>query len=282
MNYRHSYHAGNFADVLKHAVLARLIEYLKRKDKAFRVIDTHAGSGFYDLQSEAALRTGEWVDGIGRLRKAQLSEAATGLLTPYLEAVATANPDGDLRFYPGSPAVSRHLLRKQDRLSLVELHPAEAKRLRELFEGDFQARVIELDGWLALGAHLPPKEKRGLVLIDPPFEEQGEFDRMLDGLINAYSRWPGGIYALWYPIKDRKAVANFRADLKEAGIPKTLDIWQMVRAATGEPRLDGAGVVIVNPPFTLADEMQSLLPELTRILGKDAGAAWGADWLVGE
>lgn len=282
MNYRHSYHAGNFADVLKHAVLARLIDYLKRKDKAFRVIDTHAGSGLYDLQSDAALRTGEWVDGIGRLRKAKLSDSAKTLLAPYLAAVEAANAEGNLRFYPGSPSVARHLLRKQDRLSLVELHPEEATRLRSLFEGDYQARVIELDGWLALGAHLPPKEKRGLVLIDPPFEQEGEFDRMVDGLTRAHARWAGGIYALWYPIKDRKAVAGFRDRLVAAGLPRTLDIWQTIQGAAAEPRLDGAGLVVVNPPFTLSDEMATLLPELTRILGKNAGADWSIDWLVGE
>ncbi|RUW96788.1 23S rRNA (adenine(2030)-N(6))-methyltransferase RlmJ, partial [Mesorhizobium sp. M2A.F.Ca.ET.037.01.1.1] len=220
MNYRHAYHAGNFADVVKHAVLARLVEYLKQKDKAFRVIDTHAGIGRYDLASVEAGKTGEWQGGIGRLTEATLEPQAAALLQPYLEAVRAQNPDGGLKHYPGSPLIVRHLLRSQDRLTAIELHPKDAVRLKLVFAGDFQARVIELDGWLALGAQLPPKEKRGLVLIDPPFEEEGEFSRLVDGLRKAHRRWPGGIYALWYPIKDRRAVTAFRGALKETGIPK--------------------------------------------------------------
>ncbi|TIT03106.1 MAG: 23S rRNA (adenine(2030)-N(6))-methyltransferase RlmJ, partial [Mesorhizobium sp.] len=165
MNYRHAYHAGNFADVVKHAVLARLVEYLKQKDKAFRVIDTHAGIGRYDLASVEAGKTGEWQGGIGRLTEATLEPQAAALLQPYLEAVRAQNPDGGLKHYPGSPLIVRHLLRSQDRLTAIELHPEDAVRLKLVFAGDFQARVIELDGWLALGAQLPPKEKRGLVLI---------------------------------------------------------------------------------------------------------------------
>ncbi|TIT43493.1 MAG: 23S rRNA (adenine(2030)-N(6))-methyltransferase RlmJ, partial [Mesorhizobium sp.] len=170
MNYRHAYHAGNFADVVKHAVLTRLLDYLKQKDKAFRVIDTHAGIGRYDLSSVEAQKTGEWLGGIGRLVGADLDTRVAALLAPYLEAVRAVNPEGGVKNYPGSPLIARHLLRKQDRLTAIELHPQDAERLKAVFAGDFQTRVIELDGWLALGAHLPPKEKRGLVLVDPPFE----------------------------------------------------------------------------------------------------------------
>ncbi|TJW39086.1 MAG: 23S rRNA (adenine(2030)-N(6))-methyltransferase RlmJ, partial [Mesorhizobium sp.] len=229
MNYRHAYHAGNFADVVKHVVLSRLVEYLKQKDKAFRVIDTHAGIGRYDLSSSEAHKTGEWQGGIGRLIDAEPSGAAAALLAPYLDAVRSLNPDGAVKKYPGSPLIARHLLRKQDRLSAIELHPQDVAKLKALFASDFQTRVIELDGWLALGAHLPPKEKRGLVLVDPPFEEEGEFDRLVEGLQRAHKRWPGGIYALWYPVKDRKAVAAFRKALKETGIPKLLDIGFEIR-----------------------------------------------------
>jgi 23S rRNA (adenine2030-N6)-methyltransferase len=216
VNYRHAYHAGNFADVVKHVVLSRLVEYLKQKDKAFRVIDTHAGIGRYDLSSTEAQKTGEWRGGIGRLVDAALDPPAAALLAPYLEAVRSLNPQGGVKKYPGSPLIVRHLMRKQDRLSAIELHRQDAGKLRTLFQGDFQTRVIELDGWLALGAHLPPKEKRGLVLVDPPFEEQGEFDRLVDGLRKAHKRWQGGIYALWYPVKDRKAVAAFRKALVQS------------------------------------------------------------------
>nr|WP_210328848.1 23S rRNA (adenine(2030)-N(6))-methyltransferase RlmJ [Mesorhizobium amorphae] len=286
VNYRHAYHAGNFADVVKHVVLTRLLEYLKQKDKAFRVIDTHAGIGRYDLSSTEAQKTGEWQGGIGRLVGVNLDAKAAALLAPYLEAVRALNPDGSpdggIKKYPGSPLIARHLLRKQDRLTAIELHPDDANRLKAVFAGDFQARVIELDGWLALGAQLPPKEKRGLVLIDPPFEEAGEFDRLVDGLVKAHKRWPGGIYALWYPIKDRKAVIAFRKALKQTGIPKLLDIEFEIRPASSEPSLDGSGMVVVNPPFTLEGELRVLLPALHRLLAVGRPADWSLRWLAGE
>lgn len=170
MNYRHAYHAGNFADVVKHIILTRIVLYMQRKDHGFRVIDTHAGIGRYDLKGTEAGKTGEWQSGIGRLLEAKLDTDVAGLIQPYLDIVRAENPDGAIRHYPGSPLIVRHLLRKQDRLSALELHPDDARLLAELFEGDVQVRVTQLDGWLALGAHLPPKEKRGLILVDPPFE----------------------------------------------------------------------------------------------------------------
>ncbi|RWG53112.1 MAG: 23S rRNA (adenine(2030)-N(6))-methyltransferase RlmJ [Mesorhizobium sp.] len=282
MNYRHAYHAGNFADVVKHAVLSRLVEYLKQKDKAFRVIDTHAGIGRYDLASVEAGKTGEWQGGIGRVSEAALEPRTAALLQPYLEAVRLENPDCGLRRYPGSPLIVRHLLRKQDRLTAIELHSEDAARLKAVFAGDFQTRVIELDGWMALGSHLPPKEKRGLVLVDPPFEEEGEFQRLVENLRRAHRRWPGGIYALWYPIKDRKAVAAFRAALKETGIPKLLDIGFEIRPASSEPSLDGSGLVVVNPPFTLEAELRLMLPALHGVLAVEQPSRWTIEWLAGE
>lgn len=209
MNYRHIYHAGNFADVLKHAVLARLVTYLKQKDKAFRVLDTHAGIGVYDLSSEEAQKTGEWREGIGRLIEAELPAPVAAILEPYLSAVRDLNPEGGLMHYPGSPKLARMLLRPQDRLSAMELHPEDHEALHRLFEGDFQSRITRLDGWLALGAHLPPKEKRGLVLVDPPFEAEGEYERLVDGLAKAYRRFTGGIYCLWYPLKKARRSGIF-------------------------------------------------------------------------
>lgn len=282
MNYRHAYHAGNFADVVKHAALSRLVEYLKLKDKAFRVIDTHAGIGHYDLSSEEAQKTGEWHGGIGRLLEEKLSPEAQALLAPYLEAVMAENTDGGIETYPGSPLIVRRLLRPQDRLTAIELHPDDAERLKSLFAGDFQVRTIELDGWLALGAHLPPKEKRGLVLVDPPFEEKGEFDRLVDGLVRAHRRWPGGIYALWYPIKDRAAVKAFRERLKASGIPKIMDLAFEVRQPSREALFDGSGLVVVNPPFVFEKEMRVLLPELKKALAEDPKARWSLEWLAGE
>jgi 23S rRNA (adenine2030-N6)-methyltransferase len=271
MNYRHIYHAGNFADVLKHAVLARLVTYMKAKDKAFRVIDTHAGIGLYDLGSNEAQRTGEWRDGIGRLLDAVLSPEAAALLEPYLATVKALNGDGLTR-YPGSPKLVRDLLRRQDRLSAIELHPEDGGRLQALFEGDHQTRVIRLDGWLALGAHVPPKEKRGLVLVDPPFEEPGEFDRLVDGLARAARRWRGGTYCLWYPLKQGAPSEAFHSRLATLGLDDVLGAELWVRSLKAPTGLNGSGLIIVNPPYTLEQELAVLLPVLHRILAQDKGA----------
>ena len=226
-------------------------------------------SGLYDLSSDEAQKTGEWRDGIGRLAGKRFTPEVAALLGPYLDAVGL---DGD--------AGEHHVL---SRLAAARAPPAaqagQAVRdrassggcgaLKALFAGDIQVRVLELDGWLALGAQLPPKEKRGLVLVDPPFEEPGEFDRMADGLVKAHRRWPGGIYALWYPIKDRTAVADFRERLRQAGIPKILDIRFEIRRPSPEPRLDGCGIIVVNPPYTLEAEMKVVLPALHALLADD-------------
>jgi 23S rRNA (adenine2030-N6)-methyltransferase len=282
MNYRHIYHAGNFADVMKHAMLARIVEYLKRKDGAFRVIDTHAGTGFYDLSSAQAQKTGEWKDGIGRVLYADLPKEAAALLEPYFDVVAGFNVGHPFRFYPGSPTIVRALLRGNDRLTAIELHPGDAFSLKSRFSGDFQTRIIELDGWLALGAHVPPKEKRGLVLVDPPFEQEDEFDRIVDRLNTAWYRWPGGTYALWYPIKDRLKVEQFRSDLADTGIPKILDVSLMIRPWSAVSQLDGCGMIVVNPPFVLENEMRTVLPVLAERLGEDGGGSWKIERLAGE
>lgn len=282
MNYRHAYHAGNFADVVKHIILTRIVLYLQRKEQAFRVMDTHAGIGRYDLKGTEAGKTSEWVSGIGRLMGAKLDPQVAELLAPYLDIIRAENVDGQMRHYPGSPLIVRHLLRKQDRLSALELHPQDAKLLAEVFEGDFQTRVTELDGWLALGAHLPPKEKRGLVLIDPPFEVGGEFDRLVEGLARAHKRFSGGTFALWYPVKDIQQLRRFTDMLADTGIPKILRTELMIRAPSAEPRLDGTGMIIVNPPFTLEAELQTILPALSKILSDEPNAGFRVDWIRGE
>jgi 23S rRNA (adenine2030-N6)-methyltransferase len=282
MNYRHIYHAGNFADVLKHAVLARLIRYLQKKDAAFRVLDTHAGTGLYDLSSEEAQKTGEWREGIGKLMEAELSPQIAELLEPYLSAVRALNPEGGIRFYPGSPKLARMLFRPQDRLSAMELHPEDFARLHRLFEGDHHARITELDGWLSLGAHLPPKEKRGIVLVDPPFEEDGEYDRLVEGLSKAWRRFPGGTYCLWYPLKKGAPIKEFHEALQGLEIPKMLCAELAVRSDRGTTGLTGSGLVVVNPPFTLKDELHRLLPALKDHLAQDRFASHRAFWLRGE
>lgn len=282
MNYRHIYHAGNFADVLKHAVLALLIRYMQKKDKAFRVLDTHAGIGLYDLSSEEAQKTGEWKDGIGRLLETELDPQVSAILEPYLSAVRELNPEGSLKLYPGSPKLARTLFRPQDRLAAMELHPDDYRRLSRLFEGDYQVRVTELDGWLSLGAHLPPKEKRGIVLVDPPFEIEGEYERLANGLATAWRRFPGGTYCLWYPLKKGAPIKQFHEALQALNIPKMLCAELSVKSDRDATGLSGSGLIIVNPPFTLKDELHRLLPVLKDILAQDRFASARAFWLRGE
>lgn len=281
MNYRHTFHAGNFADVVKHAVLARLLTYLKRKDKAFRVIDTHAGIGLYDLTSDEAARSPEWRDGIARVLDAPLSPDAADLLAPYLDAVRGKGGEA-LTAYPGSPALIRALMRPQDRLSAIELHPADYETLAARFEGDHQVRVTHLDGWLALGAHVPPKERRGLVLVDPPFEVAGEYERLADHFAKARRRFPTGQYCLWYPKKAGAPIGAFHRRLQATGIPKILVAEMDVRSEASTTGLSGCGLILVNPPFTLEDELARLLPELTAILAQDETASHTLFWLAGE
>lgn len=278
MNYRHAYHAGNFADVQKHAVLALVIEHLKRKDGAFRYLDSHAGIGVYDLASVQAEKTGEWQDGIGRVLAAANPPAE---LAPYLQAVEAINPGGGVLHYPGSPAVVAALARPIDKLALCELHPEDADTLRRVFRADARVGVHHMDGYTALKAMLPPPERRGLVLIDPPFEVRDEFTQMRKGLANALKRWPTGLYALWYPIKAREPVARFHADLSMLGLPKTLVAEIMIHGDDAPDRLNGAGLVLVNPPWKLDESLATLLPWLARVLAPASGAAH-LQWLVPE
>lgn len=282
MNYRHIYHAGNFADVLKHAVLARLVTYLQQKEKAFRVLDTHAGIGLYDLSSEEAQKTGEWRDGIGRLLEGDLPAPVAAILEPYLATVRELNTGSELTRYPGSPKLVRMLFRPQDRLSAMELHPDDYETLHRLFDGDFQSRITELDGWLALGAHLPPKEKRGLILVDPPFEIEGEYERLADRLARGYRRFAGGTFCLWYPLKKNAPIKAFHEALKALNIPKMLCAELAVRSDRDTTGLSGSGLIIVNPPFTLKSELDVLLPFLKTRLGQDRFASARCFWLRGE
>lgn len=282
MNYRHAFHAGGFVDVVKHLILTRIVEYLKLKAGAFRVIDTHAGIGRYDLTGDEALRSPEWREGIARLLRSELPREAAALAQPYLEVVRAVNPDA-LVAYPGSPLLVRKLFRPQDRLEAVELHPGDAATLAHEFAGDIQTRVIQkLDGWLALGAHVPPKEKRGLVLVDPPFEDDGEWTRLVDGLAKAHKRWPGGTYALWYPLKEPREVEDFVAALEATGIPRILRAELTIRKPSTPPRLFGTGMVVVNPPYTLEAELDVLLPALAKILADENRGRHRIDWVRGE
>ncbi len=282
MNYRHAYHAGNFADVLKHAVLALVLEHMRQKPAPFRVIDTHAGIGLYDLSSIEAGKTGEWESGIGRLWGKPFPADVAPLLAPYLAVVAAENPDGNLRWYPGSPAVARHALRADDRLVANELHPEDHARLAAHFRRDGQVKVLNLDAWAVLKAMLPPKERRGVVLVDPPFEEAGELERMAQGLVEAHRRFATGTVLLWYPIKERRAIMRFRRALTDTGLPKLLDAELRVRSDDDPGVLSGTGLVVLNPPYRLDDKLMTLLPFLAGSLAQGVGAGFELTWLAGE
>jgi 23S rRNA (adenine2030-N6)-methyltransferase len=292
MNYRHAFHAGNFADVIKHAVLTRLLVHLCGKPAPYRAIDTHAGAGLYDLAGPEAGRSGEWRNGIGRLIGAGIPGAGIlgagiegslrPLLAPYLDAVAACNPPGRLTTYPGSPALVRAFLRAQDRLVACELEPNAAASLKRNFGQDRRIKVIAIDGWTALNAYVPPKERRGLALIDPPFEDSGDFMRLAQGLEVAHRKWANGTYLLWYPIKAREQPDALARRLRRSGIGKILRAEGSVAPLVDPARLSGCGLIVVNPPWTLEQELQIMLPELVRMLsGADRGGS-RIDWISGE
>jgi len=248
VNYRHAYHAGNFADCMKHAVLVWLLRKLAQKEKPFAVLDTHAGTGFYNLAGEEASRTGEWREGIGRL----LEETPTAL-TDYVGLVRS------LGLYPGSPAITRALMRPGDRLICCELHPEDVRALRRRFGRDAAVSVHHRDGYEALGALLPPPERRGLVLIDPPYEVPDEFDRVVAGLVTANRRFPAGILMAWYPIKGRAPVRAFHTALQASGIKDVLAAELFLREPVDAARLNGCGLIVVNPPFRFETEIGPIL-----------------------
>jgi 23S rRNA (adenine2030-N6)-methyltransferase len=282
MNYRHAFHAGNFADVVKHAVLTRLLVHLRGKPAAYRAIDTHAGAGLYDLAGPEATRSGEWRNGIERLLGAHPAAALRPLLAPYLDAVAAHNPAGRLTTYPGSPALVRAFLRAQDRLVACEREPNAAAALKHNFAKDRRVKVVAIDGWTALNAYVPPKERRGLALIDPPFEEAGDFSRLAQGLEIAHRKWASGTYLLWYPIKARDEPDALARRLRRSGIGKVLRAEVSIGPLIDCARLSGCGLIVVNPPWTLQQELKVMLPQLAPILaGADPGGS-RIDWISGE
>jgi len=272
MNYRHAFHAGGFADVIKHIVLVRILTYLHDKPAAFRVIDTHAGAGIYDLTGDEAQRSGEWLTGIARVMQARFSEAAAPLVAPYLDIVRAFNPRAELKAYPGSPLIARALLRPQDRLTACEVEPMARKHLIGALRRDPQARVVDLDGWVALPAFVPPNERRGLILIDPPYEEKDEFTRIAAGFAEAFAKWPTGSYLLWYPAKSRRATDGLAQRVAEvagggASPGKCLRLEFSVAPQTADSALVSTGLLLVNPPWRLASELKAILPELQKPLG---------------
>ncbi len=294
MNYRHAFHAGNFADVVKHLVLLLCLERLNAKDKPWRYIDTHAGVGGYDLTSDEARRSPEWRDGIARVWAAEATAPANvrEALAPFMSLIRDMNRGGRLEAYPGSPLIAQALARDDDAIRLCELHPEDAETLRAAMGRDRRVKIENRDGFDALPAFLPPPERRGVVLIDPPFEKgtaerKDDFRDMLDAARKGVERWKDGIYIFWRPLKDLDAVEEFDGDLatfviEEAGLPPekllVADLW--VRELGQPGPLAGAGVVIVNPPFGLEERLEVLLPWLSNLLDqtRDDKAPSEAGW----
>jgi 23S rRNA (adenine2030-N6)-methyltransferase len=284
MNYRHGFHAGNFADVFKHAMLARILVYLMRKDAPLRYIDTHAGAGRYDLASDAAKRSPEWRDGIGRVVKARPPVEVAALLRPYLDALGPCDDEGRPASYPGSPALAQTLLRPQDRIALCEAHPEERGALIAALGRDRRLSIVATDGYVALNAYVPPKERRGLVLIDPPFEEPNESARVEAALASALTKWPRGTYALWRPIKTPIEDARFLNAIAALGAPNILrleiDVGAVAPGAHSPNPLSRTGLLIVNPPFELIAEARVLMPWLAQALKRAAGGGFVCQWLT--
>ena len=283
MNYRHAFHAGNFADVLKHVVLMMLVEHLKKKPAPFFYLDTHAGRGLYDLSEAQAQRSGEYKTGIGRLLEARKASLAAET-SAYVELVreSAGKDHSAITAYPGSPLIVALLRRPGDRMVLVESQAKEAASLAAAIGRKRLVSVLEGDGYAALKAHLPPRENRGLVLIDPPYESDLEFDRVLAGLETAHERWPTGTYCVWYPLTDRAGPLRFRHNLERSGIRRVLDVTLSVLPADAQVGMSGAGLVIINPPWLLDERLKDLLPQLHRLLSPEGLGGTAVEWLVPE
>lgn len=270
MNYRHAFHAGNHCDVLKHAALCLVLQRLSEKQKPFAVLDTHAGRGLYDLGGPEAARSGEHLGGIARILD---DPAAPAALRPYLDAIRRQNPFGALRWYPGSPVLIREALRAEDRAKFCELHPEEFAALEAAVANDARVRLFPRDGYEAIRAFLPPSERRGLVHIDPPFEQRDEYEKLVSALKDGMKRFANGISMIWRPVKDEAGYASFLARARALDIGKTLQCELNVLART-EDKLTGSGLFIVNPPFGLAPALEECLRYLARRLQKGSGAGW--------
>lgn len=281
LSYRHAFHAGNYADVVKHLIVNLIMESLCRKESSFCYLDTHAGTAFYDLNNEFAQKTGEFKDGIQLLWQLPESDIHP-LAVTYMRTLRAFNPGQNLNLYLGSPAFARHFLRPQDSMTLMELHPQDVELLKARFKGDKQVHIHQRDGFEGLIALVPPKEKRGLVLIDPSYELKQDYIEAVETLKKAHKRWQQGIYALWYPLLNEQPQEKMLKKLASSGIKKIL-LVELSREASHTPRaMYGTGMVIINPPYQLDEALQELLPWLWPLLSPHTKGKWRVEWLVKE
>ena len=277
--YRHLFHAGNFADVFKHALLVRLLVALGRKEKPYAYIESHAGIGRYDLANPWAQKNAEFRDGIGRLWE---RNDAPAVLAPYLELVRAENPDGKLRFYPGSPVIAARFARPDDRLVLAELNDDDRAELARVLAHDRRATVLAMDGYQALKAQLPPKERRGLAMIDSSFDRSGEFARVTEALADAHRRWATGVLALWYPLMAPHAMHAFERGVHATGIRKILKLELSVLPQEGGVSLRGCGMLVINPPYGFQQEAAAILAWIWPALAENGQGGHCVNWLSPE
>ncbi|TQP38869.1 23S rRNA (adenine(2030)-N(6))-methyltransferase RlmJ [Vibrio cholerae] len=268
LSYRHSFHAGNHADVLKHIVQSLILNSLQQKEKPFVYHDTHSGVGRYDLTHEWSEKTGEYKQGIARVWQQDNIPAE---LDSYLDAIRQLNQGETLRYYPGSPRVARAHLREQDRMVLTELHPSDYPLLEQEFHRDRQVSIYKEDGFARLKASLPPQERRGLVLIDPPYELAKEYRDVVRAIAQSYKRWATGIYAIWYPVVNRCDIDDMLEGLQGLEIRKILQIELGVAPDTNERGMTASGMIVINPPWTLESQMQTILPFLKQAIAPATG-----------
>ncbi|WP_145475921.1 23S rRNA (adenine(2030)-N(6))-methyltransferase RlmJ [Yersinia similis] len=279
LSYRHSFHAGNHADVLKHTVQSLIIEAMKEKEKPFLYLDTHAGAGRYQLSGEHAERTGEYLDGIGKLWQRDDLPAD---LAPYMSAINYFNRGEKLRYYPGSPLIARHLLREDDKIHLTELHSSDYPLLRNEFAKDERAKVQRADGYQQLKSQLPPLSRRGFVLIDPPYEMKTDYQDVVKGIQEGYKRFATGTYALWYPVVLRQQIKRLLRDLEATSIRRILQIELAVRPDSDQHGMTASGMIVINPPWKLEQQMNSLLPWLHKALVPSGHGHTLVKWVVPE
>ena len=278
LSYRHSFHAGNHADVIKHIVQSLILDSLKQKDKPFVYHDTHSGVGRYDLQDERSEKTGEFKEGIARIwDRDDIPEE----IASYIDAIKALNDNDELRYYPGSPKVARTQIREDDRMTLTELHPADFPLLLQEFRGDRQVKMYKEDGFARLKASLPPKERRGVVLIDPPYELKHEYMDVVKAIKNSHERWATGTYAIWYPVVYRENIDKMLKGLKDLGIRKILQLELGVAPDSEERGMTASGMIVINPPWKLESQMKTLLPWLQGAIAPNHGHH-KVEWIVPE
>ncbi|MGX3066998.1 23S rRNA (adenine(2030)-N(6))-methyltransferase RlmJ [Ursidibacter arcticus] len=278
LSYRHSFHAGNHADVLKHIVLTLILDALKQKEKGFFYLDTHSGTGRYSLMSAEAEKTGEYVEGIARLWERDDLPEEVAL---YLNEIKKINKD-KLRFYTGSPLLAVQQLRPQDRALLTELHPNDFPLLRNEFAKNRNVVTKRENGFQQLKSALPPKEKRGLVLIDPPYELKEDYELVVKAIIEGYKRFATGVYAIWYPVVLRQHTKRIVRGLEATGIRKILQIELTVRPDSDQRGMTASGMIVINPPWQLESQMKRILPYLTDVLVPEGTGSWSVDWITPE